>query len=280
MLTRTFIHLQGIGNRSEQELWHSGFHTWDELIESRPPFISPARWEYYKDGLAESRRRLSAKPSFFSKTLPARELWRIFPHFRPVTAYLDIETSGLGTSSYITTIAVYDGSKTRVYVQGENLDDFPADIMEYDVLVTYNGKTFDVPVIEQYFDMVLPQAHIDLRYILNSLGFKGGLKKCEQMLGLDRGDLDGVDGYTAVILWNTYRETGNRKALETLIAYNIRDSANLETLMVEAFNRHLQATPFYATLKIPVPVPVISGPEPDLELLRKLLDRQTSFLRY
>jgi uncharacterized protein YprB with RNaseH-like and TPR domain len=41
---------------------------------------------------------------------------------------------------------------------------------------------------------------IDLRYILKSMGFKGGLKGCEKQLGMDRGDLAGVDGLLAVYL--------------------------------------------------------------------------------
>jgi len=43
------------------------------------------------------------------------------------------------------------------------------------------------------------QVHIDLRYIMNYLGYKGGLKKCELQLGIDRGLLKEVDGYCAVL---------------------------------------------------------------------------------
>ena len=34
---------------------------------------------------------------------------------------------------------------------------------------------------------------IDLRYILASLGYGGGLKSCEQQLGITRPDLEDVD---------------------------------------------------------------------------------------
>jgi len=56
-----------------------------------------------------------------------------------------------------------------------------------------------------------------LRYVLKSLGYSGGLKSCEKALGLDRGDLDGVDGYFAVLLWRDYQKKHNEKALETLL---------------------------------------------------------------
>jgi uncharacterized protein YprB with RNaseH-like and TPR domain len=52
----------------------------------------------------------------------------------------------------------------------------------------YNGKTFDVPFIEKYFGIRMNHAHIDLRYVLKSLGYAGGLKRCEKALGLDRGE--------------------------------------------------------------------------------------------
>ena len=88
------------------------------------------------------------------------------------------------------------------------------------------------PFLRDRLGCPLDQAHIDLRYVLASLGYKGGLKKCETALGIDRGDLDGVDGSLAVLLWEEYRKTGSPKALDTLLAYNIEDVVNLETLMV------------------------------------------------
>ena len=66
--------------------------------------------------------------------------------------------------------------------------------------MTYNGKSFDIPFIESHFGAKLTHAHIDLRYILASLGYRGGLKGCEKQLGIDRGDLKNVDGYFAVLL--------------------------------------------------------------------------------
>ena len=88
------------------------------------------------------------------------------------------------------------------------------------------------------------QVHIDLRYTLRSLGYSGGLKGCEKKAGIDRGDLEGVDGYFAVLLWDDYRRNKNQKALETLLAYNIQDVVNLETLMVLSYNLKIRDTPF------------------------------------
>jgi hypothetical protein len=121
------------------------------------------------------------------------------------------------------------------------------------VIITYNGKSFDVPFIERYFGIVLNHAHIDLRYILGSLGYKGGLKFCEIQLGFSRGDLTDMDGFFAVLLWYDFQKNGNEKALETLLAYNIQDVLSLENLMVIAYNLKIKETPFYRN-RLPAPV--------------------------
>src|SRR5262249_59522715 len=75
-------------------------------------------------------------PAPFADGLPSHQHWRLFPAFRPLTAYLDIETTGLGAASAITTIVVYDGATIHHYVNGVNLAAFPRDIRRYAVLVT------------------------------------------------------------------------------------------------------------------------------------------------
>ena len=62
---------------------------------------------------------------------------------------------------------------------------------------------------------------------------------------MDRGDLSEIDGFFAVLLWQEYQRTGNQKVLDTLLAYNIQDTINLENLMVTAYNMKLSDTPFY-----------------------------------
>ena len=118
--------------------------------------------------------------------------------------------------------------------------------------MTYNGKCFDVPFIESYFGLKLYQVHIDLRYLLRSLGYTGGLKGCEKKAGIDRGHLEGVDGFFAVLLWEDYRRNKNQKALETLLAYNIQDVVNLERLLVLSYNLKLRDTPFAQSRQLPL----------------------------
>jgi len=272
MLTNTFIHIQGIGAITEQRLWESGIRDWDSIDGNLPSPVAPRRKHFLLNGIEESRRHLDGcNPSYFSKLLPANQSWRLFHEFRDSTVYLDIETTGLDRHfNDITTVALYDGESISTYVQGKNLDDFIEDIQKYKVIVSYNGKSFDVPFLEQYFNIRLSQPHIDLRYVLSSLGFKGGLKGCERQMGMDRGDLRDVDGFFAVLLWDEYQRTGDKKALDTLLAYNIQDTINLENLMVTAYNLKLKDTPFYDTHLIADSPPPVNPYSVDLETVDRV----------
>ena len=249
ILQQTFIHIQSIGAITEQHFWESGIRDWDSVSNDISVPVSAGRRHFLIKGIEASKRHLAQRnPSYFSNLLPSNQCWRLFPEFRDATVYLDIETTGLDRHfNEITTIAIYDGLAIKTYVQGQNLDDFIKDIQKYMVIVSYNGKSFDIPFIENYFNIGLNHAHIDLRYILHSLGFRGGLKGCERQLGMDRGDLRDIDGFFAVLLWDEYRRTGNQKALDTLLAYNVQDTITLENLIVTAYNMKLRDTPFYET---------------------------------
>jgi len=238
MLKNTFCHLKKIGPKREASFWEKNIFSWDDLLtdlnENNGRSIKlPA---HIKDELGDSFRHYeNTNAKYFADRLASSEVWRLFSNFRRSIAYIDIETTGLYDPD-ITTIALYDGHEIKYYVNGQNLPQFKNDILKYKLLVTYNGKTFDIPIIETYFNISLNKAHIDLRYVLKSLGFSGGLKSCEKQLGISRGDLDGVDGYFAVLLWNDYCRNKNIKALETLLSYNIEDVVNLEKLMITAYN--------------------------------------------
>lgn len=254
MLTHTFRHIPGIGLKTEKKLWKAGFRSWEDLKKNHPPWLAPDKIATIREYLNESERHLANNPLYFYKLLNSNQHWRIFPHFRQNTVYLDIETTGLSESQdHITTICTYDGAEIKHYVYGQNLDHFIDDIARYDVLATYNGKIFDIPFIERFFGREITKTHIDLRYLLRNLGFSGGLKNCEKQIGLDRGTLDGVDGYLAVLLWQEYKKSSSPKALETLLAYNIEDAVNLESLMVEAYNLSVKATPFAEELTMKAP---------------------------
>jgi len=271
MLFQTFVHIPGIGVATEQRLWEAGVHHWDDFAAPWPAGFSGRRGEMVRRLLADTRARHAEGVRSVARLMRATHHWRLFPHFRESVAYLDIETTGRGPGpEVITAITLYDGVAIQTFVRGANLDDFVEAVRRYEVLVTYNGRCFDAPVIERAFGIRLDQVHIDLRFLLQELGITGGLKGCEKKLGLDRGDLDGVDGWFAVLLWREYERTGNRAALETLLAYNIVDTVNLETLMVHAYNRKVAQTPFGAHLTLPLPIPPVNPFAADPALVAEL----------
>lgn len=263
MLEHTFCHIQGIGHSGEQKLWDRGILSWTDLL-ARPGAVPRVSEHEVVSVLEQSRQALNDEPLYFIKRLKHGDRWRLFPHFRDRVGYIDIETTGLGPGCDITTISLYDGNQVRTYVNGINLDDFVEDVADIGVFISFNGLSFDIPIIEHYFRIELRQAHLDLRYVLSRMGFKGGLKKCERQLGINRGSLDGIDGSFAVLLWREYERTGSEQALETLLAYNIEDTVNLERLMIEAYNRNLDKTPFSQELQIPCPEPpqILHHPDP------------------
>jgi uncharacterized protein YprB with RNaseH-like and TPR domain len=278
MLQNTFLHIPGIGAKTEKRLWETGILSWDLSVKLDGSGFSPKKMETMAQYLLESKNQISSlNPNYFAERMPASGHWRIFPEFRDVTVFLDIETTGLSRySETITTIALYDGKSIFYYVKDRNLDDFFEDIMRYKVIVTYNGKCFDVPFIEKTFGIALNHAHIDLRYILADLGYKGGLKSCENQLGFYRGELADIDGFFAVLLWVDYFNNKNEKALETLLAYNIQDVLSLENLMVMAYNLKIKKTPFYRNI-LPVPDLPNSPFRADEETIKRIRSRQTYF---
>ncbi len=271
MLKHTFCHSPRLSVTDEQSLWEEGYRTWKDIVWSKKLPLKYKQNQALLDTCRKSAFHLgNSDASFFYNTLPTKEHWRLFKDFREKTAFFDIETTGLDRNkNHITTIVLYDGLKLRHYVYKENLEDFCKDIEDYKLIVSYNGKSFDAPFIRENLKIPLNQPHIDLRYVLNSLGYRGGLKSCERQLNINRRGLEEVDGFMAILLWERYIKFGDEKALETLLAYNALDVINLEVLMIIAFNQKTAETPF-KHLRIPVPTAPKMTLIPDNEIIQKI----------
>jgi uncharacterized protein YprB with RNaseH-like and TPR domain len=239
MLQRTFVHAPGIGRGTEQRLWDAGARTWEDFLELRGKGeLRGSRIDRIAPLVEESRVAFFARDArFFGERLPSREQWRLFPDFRHAAAFVDIETTGLSPGfDQITVVGLFDGERFRAFVRGRDLEEFPCVASRYPLLVTYNGAQFDIPFLQRSFPGFAPVAHLDLRFPLASLGFRGGLKQIERQVGIERpGDLQGVDGFEAVRLWHRHLR-GDRCALDRLVAYTEQDVENLlplADLMVE-----------------------------------------------
>lgn len=241
LLERTFVHIPGVGYTTEQRLWQRGVRRWQDALalETPPGSFSAERWELVRDHARCSLARLQADDhTYFSQLLAPKDHWRALESFRDRIAYLDIETNGGFYPGSITVVGVYDGGDVHTFVKGENLEDFAEAIARYSLLVTFNGATFDLPFLRRAFPAVAwDHLHIDLRYVLSALGYKGGLKAIELALGIGRDyDLHGIGGEDAILLWQEYRR-GSQEALDLLIRYNAADVVNLEALLDLAYPR-------------------------------------------
>lgn len=261
MLPNTLCHIPRVSLNKERALWEQGVQTWAgyRAIAKDAGFLDECELQLEQ-----------CNPAFFANNLTSDQHWRLFGDFQNSVAYVDIETTGLSSDcDQITTIALHNGTEVRTYVNGRNLANFKTDIQQYKLLVTFNGKTFDVPFIQRFLGIELPRAHIDLRYVMKRLGYSGGLKAVERRIGLDRGDLKSVDGLFAVTLWHEFKSRRNEAALETLLAYNCADAINLEQLMVHAYNRNVRETPFDRERQLKVPTPAKIPFNVDVKLVNR-----------
>lgn len=232
--------MPGIGKEGEARLWQSGYNRWEDLMREKTGITSCLRRKA-RAGSAESISRLKIMDhAYFQRLLPNGMQWRAYNEFRDYTAYLDIETTGLSPRyDDITTVCLHSEDSTRAYVNGQNLQRLKEDLGKFKYLVTFNGSRFDLPFLKRRLGIRFDQIHLDLLYPLRCLGYHGGLKRVESMLGITR-ESEGLDGRDAVRLWKCYlRGTGMRvgkesfkgvRALEKLIEYNMDDTVNLRAL--------------------------------------------------
>ena len=247
MLKHTFLHVPGIGPATERRLWATGFGSWEDYLQNCYRCTLP---QMMRDRmtccLEDSTRALNAGDNrYFEGLLPPGEMWRLYGELRGKAAFLDIETTGLYAGpDAITLIGLFDGLETKVFIQGINLEEFNNEIKKYGLIITFNGKRFDVPFIRWILgDLPQNQAHLDLMYPLRRLGYRGGLKSVERQLGIGRaGTLGEIDGFMAVLLWREYCR-GNRAALNTLIRYNLEDVVNLQYLADTVYNANVTSLP-------------------------------------
>ena len=241
MISSTFRHIPGVGPKKELRIWKCGILSWNDFLSRKSRGLPPSlRTNEQLQIVRESVRKLSdGDVRYFRDALPKGELWRLYPDFFENTGFLDIETTGLDRNySELTLIGVADKHGYSSFVSGENLEEFRDAIDKYDLIVTFNGSSFDIPFVEHYLGNIFRNcAHIDLMRLLRRIGYSGGLKKIESDLGVGRpSSLRGLSGYDAVRMWSLHR-LGDTRALPTLIRYNAEDVASLPELTSIAFNQ-------------------------------------------
>ncbi|MFC1744869.1 ribonuclease H-like domain-containing protein [Candidatus Riflebacteria bacterium] len=234
MIDGAFLHFPGIGPRRLHKLRQAGFLTWKSVLTSPDslPFAGKMRDRF----IAEVHRCQNAFEvndiNYLVKKILPREQWRILGRFFERASYFDIETTGFYPTDHISLIVCYHKGRFSCYLKDRNLEDFLDLLDEVQLLVSFNGSSFDIPrLLDTFHIPCLPCPHIDIRWLCYHARFRGGLKKIEQDLGIGRpGDLLGIDGLAAISLWNDWLLHKNRDSLNLLTRYCSADVFCLKIL--------------------------------------------------
>ncbi len=171
--------------------------------------------------------------------------------------FLDTETTGLaggtGTCAFLIGLGTLQGTSFAVrqlflrdYVEEKAALEALAEALEgCDGLVTFNGKTFDVPLLETRYTLSrLPSPftrllHLDMLHPARKL-WKLRLESCKlthlerQVLGIEReGDVPGSD---IPGIYFDYLRTGDARGLQPVFYHNALDIITLAALAVEMAN--------------------------------------------
>lgn len=148
---------------------------------------------------------------------------------RPLEIYLDIETDW---DRNITVLGFYSSQSGLVQLVGSDItrQRLLQELPQKGALFTFNGHSFDLPVIKAELDVCLRSRYSsrDLRHVCRGHGLIGGQKAIERTLRIER-TLPEMDGRDAIRLWKSYQR-GNATALETLLSYNKEDISGMQQI--------------------------------------------------
>lgn len=191
-------------------------------------------------------------------------------------AFLDTETTGLsggaGTMAFLVGVGRVDGERFRI--SQYFLEDYPGEPSLIEalkgelagVVVSYNGKSFDMPLLRSRFVLagveLAPAGQIDLLHTARRL-WRGSIGSCSlhaieaEVLGVER-DED-VPGYLVPELYFDYLRSGDPAPLRPVFSHHRYDILSLASLL-----SHIESM---------VPHPAPSDRSDAVELARLMLDR-------
>lgn len=168
-------------------------------------------------------------------------------------AFVDTETTGLaggtGTYAFLVGVGVFDEGRftvhqyfmrdyheeaAQLYALGELLDGLEA-------VVSFNGKSFDMPLLETRYIMarqsprLIGAPHLDLLPVARRF-WKYRLESCAlssleaEVLGVQRTHAD-VPGWLIPSLYADYARSGDAREMPRIFYHNIQDILSLVTLM-------------------------------------------------
>lgn len=236
MIERSFVMLPGIGARKERSMWDQGISSWQQLLgATRISGISMRRLgELKKNSRMIVEMQSSERAREIGTLLPPRERWRLLGDWDDRYAALDAEAVRRGGSFIPVIVSLKRGLRdTRTFVRGDDLSwrALKEQLSGVDFLVTFNGSSFDLPLLEgSGYDIGGP-LHLDLRGYCRRAHLPGGLKEIEERLGINRSrEMKFSTSEQVSYLWKAWEGRGSKNALDLLIKYNQQDVDSLPQL--------------------------------------------------
>jgi len=264
-------------------LLHLGLRRASELEEVKRPRrrrvpleeVVPGAWRTTPDGrcfVAEQRFSLAYAHGRYRLSevlsLP-QDVWSLAlgdaddePFDVQRAAFVDTETSGLsrsgGTVAFLIGLGAFEGDEFVLrqffmpdYGEEPALLDAAGEILgAARGLVSFNGRSFDWPILETRYVMagrpppIDPRQHLDLLLLARRL-WRRCLASCalsaleEPLLGLERSQQD-VPGYLIPGIYNAYVQQGDVEPIADVFYHNAVDILSLVTLAARA--GHMLAT--------------------------------------
>ncbi len=228
-----------------------------ESIVEGEEIDTPFGQAFVVEEIYKSDPRTIDLPLKFTASLANLSIWIDNPeivHFKPGSfTFLDTETSGLagGTGTYAFLIGIGkftdEGFRLSQFFLRDPFEE-PAQLAavlgalsDSEVLVTYNGKSFDVPLLNtRYITNGEPPPlnsliHIDLLHLARRL-WRDRLESRtlgsieENILGAHRTEED-IPGWMVPTIYFEYIKTGDARPLTNVLYHNAMDILSLATLL-------------------------------------------------
>lgn len=214
-----------------------------------------------KDEINCERKNLRENPAVsvfvacHKLNIPVENSIELYPNFfyeKEKILFLDIETIGLGFSlqnwpfiiglayfkeNYIETQQIFLSS---TILEPDNLEYLEELWKTYSLLITYNGSTFDIPLLKTRYNLYrknFPQTHlehIDLYRIIRQIYPQKPrrLKDAERVILQEQRDLD-MDGREIGQAYFEYQKFGDFSKIEAIMRHNLFDLLSLAKLALK-----------------------------------------------
>lgn len=216
--------LDGISPAAECALHRRGSFLQKQVVAAADSLFSPRKAAQVRSSFEMIQKARDPRLiDCLVNTLPCGYRVRALHDFFEKAAFIDIETTGLENVASITCISVLINGKMSTFVQGINLYDFLDTWQKCALIVSFNGKKFDLPRILRAFHLSTVPVHIDLIDEAAHFGIRGGLKKLSPCLEFQWQADANMNGEEASKLFKEYLISRNPEQLAKIIAYNQDD---------------------------------------------------------